>query len=524
MRGSAGVAVWTLVSRVVGLGRVLVIGALMGPTYLANAFQAGYVLPSNVFTVMAGPVLGMVVVPALVRSVAGPGIARGHEVLGLVAGRLLVLAGLSACVLVLVSPLLAWSLVFGVPAAERGQAWLLTVALIVFVAPQVVLYTVAELGVAAQQTRGRFALAAAAPAVESIGTITTVAIASAVFGTGLEVTRAPVELMIVLGVGTTASVAAHAALQVWGTVRAGVFARPRRGWRQDPEARECLRRIARSIPVAAGPAITNYLLAVVAATVPGGVLVVQLSYQVFYALSFLGARAVAMVAMPRLAAAAAARDEPAFAAAWRHCLFYAVAAATPLLILLATFAMPTADLLANGALRHSRLITDLGACLVVVAVAQLIAGLHDLGRQALFATLDDRSPRRASVRGVIVVAVVAVATLLLPADGTRLLGLVLAILAGEVIAAGTVLRRLRTVIGPGRLADPHDAMSIATASAAAIPAIVLGWWLIVMTGPSRWAHLVILLGCGTLTVVLYAVVLRRVGRRVPTTGGSKLMT
>jgi hypothetical protein len=72
-------------------------------------------------------------------------------VLGLVAGRLLVLAGLSACVLVLVSPLLAWSLVFGVPAAERGQAWLLTFALIVFVAPQVVLYTVAELGVAAQQ-------------------------------------------------------------------------------------------------------------------------------------------------------------------------------------------------------------------------------------------------------------------------------------------------------------------------------------------------------------------------------------
>ena len=46
--------------------------------------------------------------------------------------------------------------------------------LILFVVPQVVLYAVASLGVAAQQSQGRFALAGA-PAVESIGTIVTVA-------------------------------------------------------------------------------------------------------------------------------------------------------------------------------------------------------------------------------------------------------------------------------------------------------------------------------------------------------------
>ena len=47
-RDSATVAGWTLVSRATGLLRVVVIGAVLGPTYFANAFQAGYVVPTLV--------------------------------------------------------------------------------------------------------------------------------------------------------------------------------------------------------------------------------------------------------------------------------------------------------------------------------------------------------------------------------------------------------------------------------------------------------------------------------------------
>src|SRR5690606_12954626 len=66
-RDSATVAGWTLVSRVTGLLRILTIGAVLGPTYFANIFQAAYVLPSLIYTLIAGPVLAMVVVPGLVR-------------------------------------------------------------------------------------------------------------------------------------------------------------------------------------------------------------------------------------------------------------------------------------------------------------------------------------------------------------------------------------------------------------------------------------------------------------------------
>jgi putative peptidoglycan lipid II flippase len=513
-RNSVTVAGWTILSRVVGLLRVLVIGAVMGPTYLANIFQAGYVLPGNVFTVMAGPVLAMVVVPAVVGTAAAGGATRAGELLSHIAGRLLAVAGVGTAALALLSPLLAWTLVFGVPEPDRGRAWLLTLVLVLFVAPQVVLGAIAALGVAAQQSRGRFALAAAAPAVESLGTIGTVVLTGWMFGAGLDIAQSPMTMMILLGAGTTASVALHAALQTYGAWRAGVLVPPRRGWRQDREAYDAMRRIVRSVPVAACPAITAYVLTVAAGTVPGGVLVVQLSFQVFYALSFVGARAVSMAALPKLAEAAAAQDGPRFAAAWRQGLHYAVLVSLPPLCLLATFAAPTADLLANGELRQSSLIAELAGCLAVIAFAQLAGGIHDLGRQALFSRLDDAGPRLASFVAVGVSTTVALSTLLLPADSSRLTGLTVAILAAEIAAAAMVLRRLRDAIRPHRLLDGQRAIAAGLATLAMLPVIVAGSWLLDVLGDGRIVELLLLLATGALSLAAFALALRVVSPRL----------
>jgi hypothetical protein len=89
---SATVAGWTLVSRATGLLRVVVIGAVLGPTYFANCVQAGYVVPSIVVTLITGPVLAMVLVPGVVRAIGDGGLPRAREVLGRVAGWLLVVS------------------------------------------------------------------------------------------------------------------------------------------------------------------------------------------------------------------------------------------------------------------------------------------------------------------------------------------------------------------------------------------------------------------------------------------------
>src|SRR5712691_2799625 len=54
---SFGVAGWTLVSRVTGLMRVVVAGAILGPTFFANIFQATNTVPNLTYNLMAGTLL-----------------------------------------------------------------------------------------------------------------------------------------------------------------------------------------------------------------------------------------------------------------------------------------------------------------------------------------------------------------------------------------------------------------------------------------------------------------------------------
>jgi putative peptidoglycan lipid II flippase len=513
-RAAASVAVWTLLSRATGMARVLVIGAVLGPTYLANVFQAGYTMPNNVFTIFAGPMVAMVVVPSVVRAGTDAGTVGARDVLGRVSGRLLTIAGVCAAGLALLSPVLGWSLVFGVPGPDRDRAWLLAAVLIMFVAPQIILYTIISLAVAAQQSSGRFALAAGAPTLESIATIVMVLIVGRVFGSGLDVGSAPLAMVVWLGVGSTAAVAVHTGVQLYGAARVGLLVAPRWGLRRSPTAHDCVRRMTRSTPVAAAPAATEYLLAVIAATVPGGVLVIQLASQLFYALSYVAGRAVSMAALPRLARAAADADWLGFATAWRQCLYYATLAALPPLCLLLVFAGPTADLLTNGQLHQRALVDELAACLTIAAVGQLVSGLHDLGRRALFARLDDRGPRRASIMGFAASTVIAAAAAFLTSDAKLILVvLMISILVGEVVSAATVLNRVRQHIRPERVVDPRHAVPALLATLAMLPAIAAGYWLLHHLAPDRLTTLAVLTATGTVATALFAAAVVLDGRR-----------
>ena len=75
---SATVAAWTMVSRITGLARVVVIGAVLGPTFLANTFLATNTVPNLTFAAVAGPVLGLVLVPSAVDALLRRGTAAGR--------------------------------------------------------------------------------------------------------------------------------------------------------------------------------------------------------------------------------------------------------------------------------------------------------------------------------------------------------------------------------------------------------------------------------------------------------------
>ena len=67
---SMTVAAWTLVSRVTGLIRFAVVGAVLGPTFLGNTYQFTNSLPNLVYYgFLAGSLFSSLLVPALVRHI-----------------------------------------------------------------------------------------------------------------------------------------------------------------------------------------------------------------------------------------------------------------------------------------------------------------------------------------------------------------------------------------------------------------------------------------------------------------------
>ncbi|MDQ4105496.1 MAG: hypothetical protein M3186_17940, partial [Actinomycetota bacterium] len=121
---------------------------------------------------------------------------------------------------------------------------------------------------------------------------------------------------------------------------------------------------------------------------------------------------------------------------------------------------------------------------------------------------DDRIPRRASGVALGVTLLVAAATLLVPADGSRLVWLVVAILAGELAAAGMVLTRLRRMIRPERLIELRTLASAFIATVAMVPVAAAVWWIHHVYRGSQLSNLAVLTLGGLVALGVYALVLR----------------
>jgi len=203
-----------------------------------------------------------------------------------------------------------------------------------------------------------------------------------------------------------------------------------------------------------------------------------------------------------------AGDQRRFGTAWRQGVFYMLIAAVPLLCLLAVFAGPTADILANGGLRDGNLIAQLAACLAVVAVAQLVGGLHDYGQRpcspgsttgARIASFAGWAPG-AGQRGLDGAA----------GAGRAAPGLAVAILAGELAGGLTALIRLRRAMRPEAMLDRRTRSRSAghRRDAAGDRA---GLVAARRAGAGPGLELALLVVCGLVALVPYALVLLLLG-------------
>ncbi len=298
---SMTVAMWTTISRVTGFVRVATVAAVLGPTFFGNTYQFTNSLPNLVYYgFLAGSLFSSLLVPALVRHIDnGDRVSVERVASGLFgvvgAGMLLVLP-----LAVLVTPELLRLATLGTVAGDHAGELGVGRLLVAMLMPQILFYGVIGTSTAVQNAHRRFALPAAAPVIENVGTIAVLLLVRFLFPPIHGFAQVPLAELLLLGLGSTAAVGLHAAVQWWGARRVNVTLRPRAGWR-NPEVVVVMRRAVPSLVQAGAAACQLIVLLVLADRVAGGVVAFQISLNFYFLPVAIAATPVALSLIPRLA-------------------------------------------------------------------------------------------------------------------------------------------------------------------------------------------------------------------------------
>jgi putative peptidoglycan lipid II flippase len=449
---SYGVAGWTLFSRVTGLLRVAVAGAVLGSTFFANIFQATNTIPNLTYNLMAGSVLTSLIIPIVVAALDEEGLDRARRLLRHLVG--LVFAGFAAAVAVvtLLSPLLVRLLTLGVngpvaSAAARRECWIL----LFLVLPQILFYGIVAVATAAQNARGKFVLAAAAPAVENVGTILTLLLARQIFGS--DTSHVSTGYLVFLGTGASLAVGAHAALQCFGAARVGLPLWPGWGW-HDSAVRALTKRLGPAIGTATLDASWLFILIIAAGVVPGGVVALQIGINFYYLPVALSAKAVGTVLLPRMAREAFQNRLSAFRETYDRGISWAWFVAVPAALTLLLLSHPIARSIAFGAMRENNGIALLSASIASLGLALVGATMYEFAKQACYARHNVVPPLVGCAVMVGLVLIGSPISANLPKGPAVLVGLGLSITAGEIARAficDRAARRETQRQGPGRI-------------------------------------------------------------------------
>jgi putative peptidoglycan lipid II flippase len=442
VRNSLTGSAWTLVSRVTGLARVVAIGAVLGATFLGNTYQGIYALPSLVYyQLLAGSLFISLLVPSLVTHIRNGDRARADEFVRGFLGSLLALASIAVCIVLVASPLILHLFSLGVSneaiAADQRRVGLL---LLVLFTPQILLYVIAGTGAAVMNAFGRFGLASAAPTAENLGIILTLLISAAVFGTSVGISTVTTSEVLLLGIGTTAAVLLHAALQWFGARRSQISMYASAGWR-DPEVRALLGRIKAVLTYTGLEALLLLATIVVANRIAGGLVAFQLALNFFYLPAAIITWPVTRALVPRLAAFHQTKRMGAFRDEFSQAVGLVSFASIPIAVAYGLSASVIAEIIAFGRLDGEPGTTYVAVSILALSPAVITHAWFTLGSYALYSQQNVSVPLRGMV-----VRVVTTLLLMIPAvltEGASSLALIgLAIAGGTLIGAVYVSRRV----------------------------------------------------------------------------------
>ncbi|GAA1942654.1 lipid II flippase MurJ [Kitasatospora viridis] len=448
-------AVGTALSRLTGLGRVFALSYALGITPLADAYNIANTTPNMVYDLVLGGVLSATLVPvfaALLHREEETEAWAGVSAVVTVCTVLLAVAGL--LVAAAAGPVMRGFTAVS-PLASAGAQRATAVLLLRLFAPQVLVYGLVALGTAVLNTLRRFALATFAPIANNlvlIGLLLALAgplrRAAQAMASG---PGAPTGLLVLLGVGTTAGVAAQALVVAAGVRGAG--ARLRWRWApRDPVVRRVLKLSGWTFGMVAANQATVFAVLLLANSRPGGVSAYTYAYTFFQvpfgvvAVSITGAR------QPGWATAWAAGEVRALRERVADGLRLLLWLMVPIAALMALLADPLVRLLlGHGATSGS------GALLTGQVLAVLALGLPGFSAYLYFVRVLQALQDLRSAFGLYLLnngVTVVLALLVYRSAGVQ--GIAAAVSAGYLAAAvgaAAVVRR-RLAVAPVTVAQP----------------------------------------------------------------------
>jgi putative peptidoglycan lipid II flippase len=504
-RAAAGMGVATAVSRAFGFVRVLVIAAVLGTTYLGNTYQASNSFSNVLFELLAAGALSAVLVPTFVELLDAGDEREAERIAGNVLGRALVWLGAVAVIGVIAAPWIARFLMSGADEAVRDRQEDLSTFFLRFFIPQILLYALGTVSVAALYAKRRFVITAIAPIGLTVVVVSALVVFRVMTGpgdAGLELSMAE---KLTLAVGGTLGVAAFVGIPAVALRASGFRLRPRFD-RRDPAVGRMLRLSGWALFQHSMIGILLFTAIVNGNRVSGGVIAYQVAWIFFLAPYAVLAQPIHTAALPELSTQEARGDRDGFAKSLRWALDSMAMLTVPVSVAMVALALPAMRLVVFGEA------ADGGIPLLAAGVASLASGLFFysaflLLARAYYALGDSRTPALVALGSAVVGALVmAIGSRVV--DGTAVvaalgIGHSVAYLAGAVVLAIGLSRRTGHPIVPA--AFPRALLLAAPLGAAA-------WWVARWWEPEgRVGNFVLLALVGSVGGALYVLGVRASG-------------
>ncbi|EOR72848.1 virulence factor MVIN-like protein [Thermobifida fusca TM51] len=483
MRSSMVMAVGTMVSRVTGFFRTVVLAAALGTQLLGDAYNVANTIPFIINDLLIGGLMASVIVPFLVRRRkrdADGGKATEDR---LFTSAVLVLLVVTVAAILLARPLIQLYASDFLPAQAEVSVYLAR-----FLLAQVFFVGMSGLISAMLNTRGKFGAPVWAPVLNNL-VIIAVGVLFLMVGTGSTVETVTTADKILLGAGTSCGMVLQTVVLLGSLWRSGYRWRPRldlRGSGLGEALRTAGWMFLYTLTTQLGFVITSQIAtgANVAANAHGsadagaGLTAYSYAYQLFQLPYAIIAVSLITVLLPQMSAFAADQRWDEVRAGFSRTLRVSALILVPLSLAISLYATEiTVLLFAHGNTGDSDA-ANIGYILMVMSLGLLPFSVFQLMLRVFYALGDTRTPAFLGIANIAVHGVLALtASWLLPPHFVVVGvagGFMSSFLVG-VFLGGLILRRRLGGLDGRRIASTLVRLYLATA-----PSVVVGWGVLVL--------------------------------------------